>query len=103
MSHARPDIDELVAHVEDKDCDVCIARSLATSVVAPAVAMWEVSHRLPRCSLALHGAVGLLATMLDEGYSREEIDAVVADMLDEIEAERQGWNMLLDSMPEGSA
>jgi hypothetical protein len=36
----------------------------------PAAAAWEMRSELPRMSIALHGAAGLLSALLEEGVPR---------------------------------
>ena len=42
-------------------------------------------YRLSQFSLALHGSAGLLAAMLEEGIPRDEIEAALSRVLDDIE------------------
>ena len=79
------DLDQLVEHDMSEDCPVCRAQQIVEGALLPAAAAWETHHELPRFSLALHGAAGLLGAMLEEGISREEIEAALGRLLDDIE------------------
>ncbi len=79
------DLDELTDHDASKDCPVCRAQQVVEGALVPAAASWEVHHELPRFSLALHGAAGLLGAMLEEGIPRDEIMAALSHALDDIE------------------
>ena|SRR6185369_7838649 len=80
-------LDEIVSHDNTEECVACRSRDLVADIVVPAVAAWEVTADLPRFSLALHGAAGLLGTMLAGGVGREEIDDALSLLLDEIESQ----------------
>jgi hypothetical protein len=80
-------LDEIVTHDNTGECIACRSRDLVAEIVVPAVAAWEMAAELPRFSLALHSAVGLLGTMLAGGVTREQIDAAVSLLLDEIESQ----------------
>lgn len=51
----------------------------------PAAAAWELNNQLPRFALALHGAAGLLGAMMEGGIAREDIEAAMRTLLDDIE------------------
>lgn len=76
---------DIMTHDDTEDCVVCRSRELAAQIVAPAVTAWEAALNLPRFSLALHGAAGLLATMLAEGFERDKLEEAIATLLDEME------------------
>jgi len=78
-------LDELLHHDETDDCPVCRAQSFVDHALIPAVAAWELNSDLPRFSLALHGAASLLGIMLEEGVTRDDIDAAISQLLDDIE------------------
>ncbi len=59
------DLDELTDHDETKNCPICRAQAVVDGALVPAAASWELHHELPRFSLALHGAAGLLGAMLE--------------------------------------
>lgn len=85
MQEPKPDFDEILTHDETDNCIPCRAQELTMVALIPAAAAWEMTSGLPRYSMALHGAAGLLATMLEEGISREEIERTLKSMLDDIE------------------
>lgn len=80
------DIEALVAHDGTEDCAACRAQDLVSQVLVPAAAAWEKTAELPRFSLALHGAAGLLMGMLEDGVPREDIEGALARLLDDIES-----------------
>ena len=79
------DLDQLVEHDMSEDCPVCRAQQIVEGALVPAASAWEMHHELPRFSLALHGAAGLLGAMLEEGFSREETETALGRLLDDIE------------------
>ncbi len=83
--HSR--LDEILTHDSTDDCVACRSRDFVAEVLVPAVAAWEASAELPRFALALHGAAGLLRPVLADGVPRDEIDAALARLLDEIETQ----------------
>jgi len=90
-------LDELVHHDQTDDCPVCRAQNFVDLALIPAVAAWELNNELPRFSLALHGAAALLGVMLEEGVTREDVDAALSELLDDIErqiAETESENHL---------
>jgi hypothetical protein len=95
-------IDEILNHTSEDDCPVCQAQDIVGGFLVPAAAAWEVSHNLPRFSLAVHGAAGLLGVMLEEGVSREEIEGALAQALDDLE-QQIAEHKLMGGPPQGSA
>ena len=85
MSSLR--LDEILEHDNTEECVACRARDFVDQVLVPAVAAWEQSADLPPHALALHGAAGLLGAMLADGVSRDEVEAALTKLLDEIEAQ----------------
>lgn len=79
------DLKQLIEHDMSDDCPVCRTQDLVDMVLLPAAAAWEMNNGLPRFSLALHGAAGLLAALLQEGVPRREVQAALSTLLDEIE------------------
>ena len=79
------DLNAITEHDLSDDCPVCRAQEFAELVLLPAASAWEATSGLPRFSIALHGAASLLGAMLQEGVSRQEIDAAMAVLLDELE------------------
>ncbi len=87
MQKPKVNFDEIVTHTQADDCVACRAQELTVFALLPATAAWEVSSELPRFSIALHGAAGLIGTMLEEGVARESIEDVLSHLLDDIEAQ----------------
>lgn len=79
------DLDALTKHDLSDDCPTCRAQELVHMALLPAVAAWEAGNGLPHHSVVLHGAAGLLGVLLEEGANRDDIDAAIAALLDEIE------------------
>ena len=79
--------DELTQHDKSDNCPVCGARVIIDRALILAAAAWESSDDLPRFSIALHGAAGLLGVMLAEGIPRQDIEAALATILDDIESQ----------------
>jgi len=75
----------LADHGGDDDCATCRAQEIAATILAPAVAAWETTQSLPRFSLALQGAAGLLGMMLEDGLDRHEVEDALTRALDDIE------------------
>jgi hypothetical protein len=75
----------VVDHAGDDDCSTCRAQEIAASILVPAVAAWEAVQSLPRFSLALQGAAGLIGTMLEDGFDRHEVEEALARALDDVE------------------
>lgn len=96
------DLEETLQHTADDDCPVCRAQEVVGGFLIPALAAWELSHDLPRFSLAIHGAAGLLGAMLEEGIEREEIESVLNQALDDIEAQL-AEHKLMGGPTQGSA
>jgi hypothetical protein len=84
LSMTKP-LDELLQHDETDDCPVCRAQNFVHHALIPAVAAWELNSELPRFSMALHGAATLLGIMLEEGVTRDDIDAALSELLDDIQ------------------
>jgi hypothetical protein len=79
------DLDELVTHDATERCIVCHAQDISSQTVLPAVMAWEDAAGLPRFSVALHAAAGLLGAMLARGVPRIDVDKTLSDLLDDIE------------------
>src|ERR1017187_919360 len=77
-------LEEIVTHDSTEDCIACRARDFVAQIVVPAAEAWETSTDLPRFSIALHGAAGLLGGMLEGGGPREDIERAPWGVLDEI-------------------
>jgi len=80
-------LEEIITHDNTEDCIACRAQDIVAQILVPAAAAWEATSALPHFSLALHGAAGLLGTMLAEGVAREEIEAALSSLLDDIEGQ----------------
>jgi hypothetical protein len=57
--------DEIISHDGTEDCVACRAQNLVAAVLVPAATAWETAAALPRFSIALHGAAGLLGSQDD--------------------------------------
>ena len=79
------DLDELVMHDSTEKCIVCHAQDISSQIVVPAVMAWEDAAGLPRFSVALHGAAGLLGAMLARGVPRVDLERILSALLDDIE------------------
>ena len=75
----------LIEHDLSDDCGVCRAQEIVDMALLPAAAAWEQTNQLPRLSVALHGAAGLLGAMLEEGVPRADVETALATLLDDIE------------------
>ena len=95
-------IDELTHHDESDECPVCRAQEIVGMALVPAAAAWESNDDLPRFSVALHGAAGLLGVMLAEGLPRDDIEAALSTVLDDIESQINE-NGVLGGPTQGSA
>jgi hypothetical protein len=85
MQQAKPDFEAIITHDETENCIPCRAQELTMVALVPAAAAWEMTSGLPRFSMALHGAAGLLGSMLEEGVAREDIEHALSHLLDDIE------------------
>ena len=95
-------LDELSEHDASENCPVCRAQQVVEGALVPATASWESHHELPRFSLALHGAAGLLGAMLEEGIPRDDIEAALSRALDDIE-QQIAEDTTMGGPPVGSA
>ena len=68
----------------------------------PAAAAWELRNELPRLSVALHGAAGLLSALLEEGVPRDEVEAALSRLLDDIE-QQIAEDGVMGGPPQGTA
>ena len=92
----------LVDHAGDDDCSTCRAQEIAASILVPAVAAWEATQSLPRFSLALQGAAGLLGMMIEDGFDRHEVEEAFSRALDDIE-QQIAEDKALGGPPQGTA
>lgn len=96
------DLNAIVEHDLNDDCPVCRTQDLVEMALIPAVSAWEIANGLPRYAMAFHGAAGLLGAVMSEGVPREEIEAVMGQLLDEIEAQITE-NEIMGGPPQGTA
>ena len=96
------DFNEIVEHTGDDDCPVCRAQEIVGAFLIPAVSSWEMTQNLPRFSLALHGAASLLGAMLEEGIERDDIEAALTEVLDDIERQI-AEDKIMGGPPQGTA
>ena len=93
---------ELTEHDLSDDCPICKAQDVVHYALLPASSSWETRSELPRFSVALHGAAELLGVMLQEGVERQEVDAAVSRLLDDIE-QRISEDQVMGGPPRGNA
>ena len=79
------DLNAITEHDMSDNCPVCRAQDLVEMVLLPAAVAWELRYELPRMSIALHGTAGLLSALLEEGVPRDEVEAALSRLLDDIE------------------
>jgi len=79
--------EEIISHDNTEDCVACRAQDIVAKILIPAAAAWEATSGLPQFSLALHGAAGLLGTMLAEGVTRDDVEAALSRLLEDIEGQ----------------
>lgn len=98
----RIDLNSLTDHDLSDDCPICRTQDIVHIALLPAAAAWEMNSGLPRFALALHGAAGLLGAMLEEGVDRDDVEAALATLLDDIE-EQIAEDRTFGGPPEGTA
>ncbi len=96
------DLKKLIEHDLSDDCPVCQAQQFVAAALVPAAAAWEQNSELPRFSLALHGAAELLGAMLEEGVARDEVEAALGQLLDDIE-QRVAEDKVMGGPTQGTA
>lgn len=96
------DLDKLIHHDASDDCPVCRTQDIVGAILVPAAAAWEQHNDLPLCSMALHGAAGLLAVMLQDGVPRDRIEEALGKVLDDIELQIEE-DGTMGGPPQGSA
>ena len=96
------DLNALTEHDMSDNCPVCRAQELVDTVLLPAAAAWELRNELPRLSVALHGAAGLLSALLEEGVPRDEVEAALSRLLDDIE-QQIAEDGVMGGPPQGTA
>ena len=95
-------LEEIVTHDSSEECVACRARDFVSQIVVPAAEAWETSTDLPRFSIALHGAAGLLGRILGDGVSRDEIESALSRLLDEVE-KQVAEDRAMGGPPQGTA
>ena len=96
------DLKAITEHDLTEDCPTCRARELVEFALLPAASAWEQRSELPRFSVALHGAASLLGVMLDEGVPRNDIEAALGKLLDDIE-QQIAEDKVMGGPPQGTA
>ncbi len=96
------DLNSITEHDMSDDCPVCRAQNLVDLVLLPAASAWELRSELPRLSIALHGAAGLLSALLEEGVQREDVEAALSRLLDDIE-QQVAEDEVMGGPPQGTA
>ena len=96
------DLNTLTEHDISDNCPVCRTQDLVDTVLLPAAAAWELRYELPRLSVALHGAAGLLSAMLEEGVPRDDVETALSRLLDDIE-QRIAEDGVMGGPPQGTA
>ena len=81
------ELEVIVTHDSTDDCVACRAQQFVQMALVPAAVAWEATAELPRFSIALHGAAGLLGIMVADGIPRHDIEDALSGLLDEIEQE----------------
>lgn len=79
------DLEAILNHDNTDDCIACRAHEVVMQALVPAAGAWEATAGLPQFSIALHGAAGLLGTMLAAGVAREEIEGALSRLLQDLE------------------
>jgi len=96
------DLNTLIEHDASDDCPVCRAQNLVDLALLPAASAWELRSELPRMSIALHGAAGLLSALLEEGVPRDDVEAALSRLLDDIE-QQVAEDEVMGGPPQGTA
>ncbi len=79
------DLKAITEHDLTEECPVCRAQEIVEMALLPAASAWELRSELPRLSIALHGAAGLLCALLEEGVPRDDVEAALSRLLDDYE------------------
>ncbi len=96
------DLNTLTDHDMSDDCPVCRAQNLVDVALLPAASAWEMRSELPRLSIALHGAAGLLCALLEEGVPRDDVEAALSRLLDDYE-QQIAEDEVMGGPPRGTA
>ena len=81
------DLQKLLAHEYSDDCIVCRAQDVVEFSLVPAAPAWETANELPQYSVALNGAAQLLAAMIADGLSRNDVEEALKHLLNDLEAQ----------------
>ena len=81
------ELEVIVTHDATEECVACRAQQFVEMALVPAAVAWEATAELPRFSIALHGAAGLLGNMLADGIPRHDLEDALSILLDEMEQE----------------
>ena len=65
------ELEAIVTHDATEECVACRIQQLVQMALIPVAAAWEAAAELPRFSIALRGAAGLLGNMLADGIPRQ--------------------------------
>ena len=96
------DLNSITEHDMSDECPVCRAQNIVDMALLPAAAAWEVRNELPRLSVALHGAAGLLSALLEEGVPRDDVEASLSRLLDDYE-QQIAEDEVMGGPPQGTA
>lgn len=96
------DLSEITEHDMSDECPVCRTQDIVELALVPAAAAWELRNGLPRFSIALHGAASLLGALLEEGATREDVEAALSGLLDGIEQQIEE-DQMMGGPPQGNA
>ncbi len=96
------DVNTLIAHDMSDDCPSCRAMEFVELALLPAASAWEMRNELPRFSMAMHGAAGLLGAMMEEGVARGDIESALSNLLDDIE-QQISEDDIMGGPPQGTA
>ena len=96
------ELEAIVTHDATEECVACRAQQFVQMALLPAVVAWEATAELPRFSIALHGAAGLLGSMVAGGIPRHDIEDALSGLLDEIEQEI-AEDQAMGGPPQGTA
>ena len=83
----KNDLEKLITHEYSDDCMVCRAQDVVAFSLVPAAAAWETANELPQYSVALNGAAQLLAAMIADGLSRNDVEEALKTLLDDLEVQ----------------
>lgn len=96
------DLKTILEHDMSDDCPICRVQETVDLSLIPAVSAWEQAQELPRFSLALHGAAGLLGILLEEGVPRDALEQALSGLLNDLEQQIEE-NRALGGPTQGTA